>query len=285
MAKHGRISRLTRHLPRLALVCVVALASVRSPVLAESPDTATRAAAARTLFQEGVELADASRWPEAADRFRQALTLRESPVIAYNLASALRQLGRLVEASSLLRGIADDAGADPALRASATTALADITPRIGRLTIEAEGLEPGDHIAIDDQAVPGAQLGVAISVDPGSHIVTARRGDRVLYREPLIVFEGTSRELTLQLARSPAPRDAAKSVASAERARSFGGALDKPRADRASSSNVPWWLWAGAGALLVGAVAMAAVVASNGDSADGTIRGDFDPPVVHIGAE
>ena len=55
-----------------------------------------------------VELDPLCEYAVGIEHFRRALALRSSPVIAYNLASALEHLGQLVEASELLRGIASD---------------------------------------------------------------------------------------------------------------------------------------------------------------------------------
>lgn len=251
---------------------------------AAQDDDEARAASARALFQEGVELADSSEWFEAADRFRRALTLRDSPVIAYNLASALRQLGQLVEAAELLERIVDNAGADPELRRSAASALADIRPRLGRLSLRIEGRQPGDVIAIDTHRVPDERLGSTLPIDPGTHIVTAARGEKTLHSEPIFVLEGSSYEVTFRLAPlpAPAPRAAALSVAKPT-PRSHNAGLESERKPSQSFvSTAPWWLWAGAGALVVGAVAVAAVAASSGDSGNRPVRGDFDPPVLRV---
>ncbi|HMI90773.1 MAG TPA: hypothetical protein VK509_05385, partial [Polyangiales bacterium] len=85
---------------RIMLVsCLLTAAALTAaPARAQSED-ASRAASARALFEEGVTFADQGHWDEASDRFRRALALRDSAVIAYNLASALQETGHLVEAS------------------------------------------------------------------------------------------------------------------------------------------------------------------------------------------
>jgi hypothetical protein len=68
--------------------------------------------------------------------------------------------------------------------------------------------------------------------------------------------------------------------ASAAASQSVGGTPQ--RAD--AQSDTPWWLWAGAGALAVGAITVVAVVVANGSSSEDAPHGDFDPPVLRIGA-
>ena len=74
--------------------------------LAARAQTAQETALARALFEEGVVAADAQRWDEAAERFERAYGLKATPGIAYNWASALVELGRLVEAGERLRSVA-----------------------------------------------------------------------------------------------------------------------------------------------------------------------------------
>jgi hypothetical protein len=249
-----------------------------------SEDDASRAASARTLFREGVELADSGRWPEAAQHFQSALALRDSPVIAYNLASALVQLGQLVNASRLLERVSGDPLAEPELRASATASLAHVEPRLGRLQLQVEGAQPGDRISIDDQVLPETQLGAAFPIDPGTHTISVQRGEQVLQSEPIVVFEGVTRELTLRLVpTTPAPRDAAKSMVAADAASAASRSVGTPQQAEAQS-DTPWWLWAGAGALAVGAITVVAIVVANGSSSEDPAPGDFDPPVLRIGA-
>ena len=72
------------------------------PLVAHGQDGGVdRTAAARALFHEGVELADRTRWAEAADRFDRAYQLRPEPIVAFNLATALRRSGRLVRANEV----------------------------------------------------------------------------------------------------------------------------------------------------------------------------------------
>jgi tetratricopeptide (TPR) repeat protein len=137
---------------------------------------AERAAAARALFQQGIALADARRWSDAADRFERAYGIRPSPEIAYNHAAALERLGRLVRASEELRFLARDAQTDATVRAAARARLEALLARVPRLTIRLDGPSAGFAVTLDGRLLEPAMIGIELLVDPGSHRIEARRG-------------------------------------------------------------------------------------------------------------
>jgi hypothetical protein len=162
----------------------VALATVAAWVGAGAPRSAFAqepsdedVAAARALFAEGRTLAEGGEWQTAADRFRRALALRPAPAIRYNLAAALAQLGRLVEAAEQLRAAVREASLRDAARAPSEELLGEIEPRIGRLTIRLQGEGRGTQVTLDGRLVSLARIGVATPVDPGSHVIVVRQGN------------------------------------------------------------------------------------------------------------
>ena len=94
---------------------------------------------ARLLFEQGIAHVEASEWALAEQSFRRVLAIRSSPVVAYNLASALAQLGRLIESAELLRVVVRDPAVDAATRDPAQQLLAEIEPRICSLTVRVQG--------------------------------------------------------------------------------------------------------------------------------------------------
>lgn len=152
-----------------ALLAVSPLTSAADPM---APD-ADRRETARQFFDQGLEYADAGRWHEAADRFRRAYQAKPTAEIAYNLASAHIRLGYLAGAAELLRRAAEDREATPAVREAARRRLAQVEPRLGRLTVR---LEPaaGGFAYLDGRLIEPSLLGVTLPVDPGPHLVQAR---------------------------------------------------------------------------------------------------------------
>jgi tetratricopeptide (TPR) repeat protein len=251
----------------LPLVAVTALLCLRAqPATAQpAPAQDTRAPEARALFQQGLAFADQNRWSEAAERFAQALALRDSPVIAYNLGSALRQLRRWVEACELFARVSQATSAAPELRRSAATAHAELIPRLGHLTLHVQGHQPDDVILLDRRPLAPDQLELAISIDPGAHQLAVLRGDRTLHSETVLVFEGASRELILRLL--PDPQQTARlSPGLATPRPSPAPAVPLHGPDAAEASDTPWWVWAGAGTLVAGAITAATILLLDNDS-------------------
>ncbi len=274
-------SRTAARVRRLAwCLCALLALSASGRALAQAGESeATRAASARALFDDGVKLADQGQWKGAADRFGRALALHDSPVIAYNLASALQELGRLVEASELLRRVQAHPEADADLHKSAQSALAAIEPRLARITLHAQGRKPDDVIAIDGRTLLAAQLDVAIPIDPGSHVASAKRGGQLLDRQPFELADGGSSELSLQLTSAPSPEQVAAAAPKPTPAASSAPAQERAR-DRPLTAQ--WPFWAAVGAVAAGAVVTTVLLAGGGSSKPTPAAGDFMPPVIHV---
>jgi hypothetical protein len=89
-------------------------------------------AAARALFDQGLELLYVERWGEAADRFQRAHVLRPSPQIIYNLTTALVGMGRLVQASELAHQVSLDPSATPQVREASSARRDQLLQQVDR---------------------------------------------------------------------------------------------------------------------------------------------------------
>ncbi|HEX7476511.1 MAG TPA: hypothetical protein VF331_01765 [Polyangiales bacterium] len=273
----------------LQLVLAVLVSLPARPLAAQaSAGDASRDASARALFEDGVQLAEQAQWQSAEDRFRRALALRNSPVIAYNLANALAERGKLIEASELLRKLEHDEKLEPGLRQSVSTLQTDLTRRIGRLTVNVHGSEPADVVKLDDVGLLEAQLGVAIPVDPGAHRLSLERAGKTLDSQTVQLADGASTELTLQPLVAPSPAAVAAATEPAAVNRPASGT---PAPAQASTSSRPvtktWWFWTSVGVVGAAAVVVVAVLASSsGSSASGQTQnayhGDFNPASLQV---
>lgn len=275
---------------RVALCCVcliwTALSCWAGPLSAQTPEVS---ATARTLFETGVQHADAHEWSAAEQQFRQALSLRESPVIRFNLAIALMEQQKLREAHALLIAVRDDPSTKRDLHTQLPELLETLARRTPSLTISLEAGPGSVDVTLDGRALTPAELDVAIELDPGLHTVRMLRAGRELERHQVSVAEGTSPVVLLQepalappvqavplvapVAASGAPAAALQlQPAASERARD-----DDPRARRRRRL---WGLGAGA-AILVAAVVTGALLATRSRDPRPP-QGDFDPPTLGV---
>jgi hypothetical protein len=176
-------------------VIVGALAPARA--FAQS---ASEVAAARSLFEEGVAAASASRWADALSAFERSYAIAPRSTTLLNLAGAQVQLGQLVAASESYQRLIREAGRNARerrLREQAEEALEALTPRIAHLTLRIDALAASDEVRIDGETVAHAIVGVATPVDPGAHRVAVRRGEREVGRASTSLGEGERGELTV----------------------------------------------------------------------------------------
>jgi hypothetical protein len=232
--------------------------------LGDEPRTVDRKAAARALFEEGLAHADAQRWTEAADRFERASALQPSPVITYNLTSALVRLGDLVRASELLRGIFADPHATAEVREAARARLGEVRPRLAYLRVEAPR-QPGHRSAavlIDGHPLDDARVGVGLPVNPTSHSIELRTGTAIIGSRQVVLREGERRTVSMnaELPIRAAAVTGDPSFIQLDQGESAGLAAT---ADNSKSHK---WVWIALGAVAVG-ITTAAVIATRGDPA------------------
>jgi hypothetical protein len=221
-------------------------------------ETPQETALARSLFEEGLTLADQADWAGAADRFGRAYAIKPTSGIAFNYASVLIELGKLVEASELLRKVKADPNASEELRRQGEAKLALIQPRIAYLTVEVEN-DPGTgKVELGDTEWPRAALGVASPVDPGTYKVRCVVNGVEQASQEFTIAAGERRSLTLALsAPQPAkPQGISPDVLGAKGANSHRDETPEGRRPLYKS----WMLWAGVGAVVVGGVVTAVLL-------------------------
>lgn len=167
-------------------------ATVVSPSSAQ--DEEARNETARQLFQDGLEEGQAGRWADAEQRFARALELRWAGPIAYNLAHARVELGRMVDALAILNEILSANEVDAAVRSASVELRDRVLERVARITVQMDGAAEGVVITIDGDPVQADQ---AIVVDPGAHRVLARLDGSVVGRASPELGEGESTTVVL----------------------------------------------------------------------------------------
>ncbi len=159
-------------------------------------------AAAQVLFEEGMALMKADRYPEACPKLEASLRLDPAMGTEYNLAGCHERRGQLARAWAHFVNVADAARAARQLERekSARQRAQALEPRLPRLTVvvpPALARLPGIEVARDGSAVDRAAWGLAIPVDPGAHTITARATGKKPWSQDVQAAEGARAELTL----------------------------------------------------------------------------------------
>ncbi len=254
-------------------MCVgIALCVIPAPTVCAQGTQQT--ALARSLFEQGVAAADAGQWADAADRFERAYGLKPTTGIAFNWASALIELGRLVEAGERLRSILRDPAVTPEVAAEAQGKLDLITPRIASLVVHVQGPKENVSVAVDGNALPEVAWGAGSPTDPGSHTITLARGTETLNTEAIVLADGERRELELTVPEL-APVLVETPVVPPP----------PPPPQREEPERRPlyknWMVWTAVGVVVAaGAVTTALLLSKDDPSAPAPIKGDTDPAVI-----
>ena len=180
---------------------------------ASATDASTKSTA-RALAQSGERDFKAGRFAEASQKFQRAYEAVRIPTLARSAARALAEQGNLVAAAELyVQAIRlesnDDWTGNTQLMAQgkAKAELAELEPRIPRITISIDGASATDvDVSVDDVKVPGSLIGAEQRVNPGARRVVGRRGSEVVEQKvELKERESKLVRLKFEQAGAPAP--------------------------------------------------------------------------------
>ena len=194
-------------------------------------------AEARVVYERGLEDVEAGRWADALEAFSAAYRLSGVAPALFNAATAMRALGRNVEAREALdRLLAEHDDLDETVRVVATQMREEVAARVAIL--ELAGIPEGAaDLAIRVDANPVADTGarpLPVDVDPGYRrlAVESRALGRFAWEGD--VAEGAHVPIEVELERDD------------------GG--------------IPWWVFAGGAALVVGAAIVVVAVLASGEN-------------------
>jgi hypothetical protein len=210
------LSRLHPLLTLSALAGATLLAP--SPGLAAEP-TPSEISVARRLFDEGKAAEDAARWGEAADKFRQAAAIKDTPGLRFHLARCEEEQGAFVEALveyDRARELIDGGVKAPDVEKLLAEARDRVRSKIALVTLRLPPDVGNASVSLDGKAVSGSVLGVPLPVNPGKHRLQATAPGRAPYDQPVQLVSGEVREVAIPLALAPTPVPAG--AASAESA-------------------------------------------------------------------
>jgi hypothetical protein len=162
---------------------VAALCLASGAASAQPPAGASDREVVLFLYNQGKDLLEAGKVREACAAFEDARRLDPRAInLLMRLGDCYERLGRALPAQ---RAYQDAAAAAAALKDTRGAAAAEraqaLEPRLSRLTLLLPPASdaPGLTVARDGEAVPRAQLGAAIPVDPGVLTIEARAPGKV----------------------------------------------------------------------------------------------------------
>lgn len=203
---------------RRTLGIALLLASLTATTAAHANPTSADRETARTLMQQGRELAAKGDLKEALKRFKGADDIMHVPTTALEVARTLVAIGQLVEARDFIAAIRQNAprASEPQpfkdARAKADALDASLNGRIPSLVVTVKGAPEGEQaaVSVDGTPIPAGVVGLPRAVDPGHHVVTARVASKTAQGEgtqEVDVREGQQKpvEVTLTVTATPEP--------------------------------------------------------------------------------
>lgn len=180
----------------LGVMLLVSVSLGAKTVAAQSNSSAV----AEQLFNQARELAKANQWAEACPKFEASL--RYDPVLGtrLNLATCYEKIGKLASAWGLYREAIEQAKkANDEKRRDYAQKQADLLePRLPKLAITAPANPPaGLVVKRDETQIDTAELGVAVYVDPGAHVISASAPAHETFTATVTSIEGKTDTLAL----------------------------------------------------------------------------------------
>jgi hypothetical protein len=186
----------------LAVPLVPALVALpAAPAAAQEPSKA-ELAKARTAFQEAVALAAANNCAAALVKYREVAQVKNTPQVAFNTAECEARLGKLVSALGNYRvaasQAADDKNAAKVLR-EVPARIEELEGRIPKLTVTRGKGADTAAIELDGTELGSGQLGSAAPVDPGSHTIVAKVGNKEYLHQTVTLAEKESKTFDVKI--------------------------------------------------------------------------------------
>jgi hypothetical protein len=188
------------------VLAATSLGTFALPVHAQSDS-----AAARALFAEGRSLMKDDRYAEACPKFEESLRLDHGMGTQFNLAHCWEKLGRTASAWALFLDVAAAAKASNQQQreAAARERAKALEPRLTRLRIDIPSAPAEAKVERDGHDVGKAAWGMAVPVDPGTHVVSVSAPGKNTWTDEIDV-PATSRTFSVTV---PALTDAPAPVA------------------------------------------------------------------------
>jgi hypothetical protein len=185
------------------LAALVGLALGASSAHAAPGDVEVRAA--RQLFADAEKDEDGGNWADALVKLRRVSQVKLTAGIHYHVALCEEHLGHLAAALDEYTSAEGQARAEGAVDVLHLVGkrIADVAPRVPRLTIRLAPGGPDATVTLDGAKLSPALFGTALPVDPGEHRIEATAPDRVPTSQSVTMRERDTTTVDLQLPEPP----------------------------------------------------------------------------------
>jgi hypothetical protein len=157
---------------------------------------------ARRLFDEGRVAEDAGRWREAAEKFRKATAIKDTPGMRFHLARCEEEQGAFVEALveyDRARELIDSGVRAADVEKLLAAARERVRAKVALLTVRLPSGVENVSVELDGKALSGSVLGVPMPINPGPHRVSAVAVGRTPFAQELALATGEVRQLPVEL--------------------------------------------------------------------------------------
>lgn len=193
--------RVARRAGILALLCACASSVGSLRVASAQAQPSGDANEARLLFDRGVALIDQGRFADAILSLEASQRLRPSPAVTYNIALALRGVGRVQESIAAFERylLQPSRNATPEELARIRATVVELRQSLARLVLRV--VPPGALVRIDGAAARA--IAEPIVLDPGAHVIELSAQHYVSERRTLTVAPSATMTLDIALRESP----------------------------------------------------------------------------------
>lgn len=187
---------------RLVAIVSATILLVTGSAYGQAPPAAPDNVLAETLFREGRALLEKGETEKACLKLGDSYRLDPRLGTLMNLAACHEMEGKVatawaefLEASRIARARGGAEGKK--YEETAKSRAAELEPKMPHVVLSFDEQADDLAIAIDDREVPRAAWSTRIPIDPGAHVLEARRPDRAAFRAPFDV--AASGETTIRI--------------------------------------------------------------------------------------
>lgn len=174
--------------------------------VAFAPRAAADSKEADQLFLEAEQLTKSGQLREACKKLEASMNIDPAPGTQFRLGECYEQLGRMVDASRLLRELerAMSVRGDDARAKKAGDRAAQIETRTPRIKLDMPWAKSVSGLVVELDGAGLVAWDAPLRVDPGGHAIVVRAPDRVPFQTTVKATEGEETPLAIpELARVP----------------------------------------------------------------------------------